>query len=207
MLIWSVQRPTILSALLATFVLGWEIPAKADALGELVTPFRDALLAGQHTTALGFIFLAGLATALTPCVYPMIAITVSVFGARKTESRLQGALLSTAFVMGMATLFTPLGLISAISGNGVWKRTREPVGVVRTGSSFYCDGFEHARSLRHGVAFVVAKPTRNNRWLWLPRCLRSWLRQRIDRRTVHRPRLGRVAYRGSPQPRMRALAR
>ena len=33
--------------------------------------------------AFGVAFLGGLLTALTPCVYPLIPITVSVFGARK----------------------------------------------------------------------------------------------------------------------------
>ncbi len=46
----------------------------------------------------------------------MIAITVSVFGARQAETRAQGALLSTLFVLGIATLFTPLGLVAALTG-------------------------------------------------------------------------------------------
>lgn len=57
----------------------------------------------------------GLLTAATPCVYPMIAITVSVFGARR-ETRGRAMLLSTAFVLGLAALFVPLGLIAGLSG-------------------------------------------------------------------------------------------
>src|SRR5258708_38711101 len=48
----------------------------------------------------------------------MIAITVSVFGAKEAKSRWQGALLSLAFVMGIVCLFTPMGVISAMSGKG-----------------------------------------------------------------------------------------
>jgi len=46
----------------------------------------------------------------------MIAITVSVFGAREAKSRTHGALLSGAFVLGIAALFTPLGIVAALTG-------------------------------------------------------------------------------------------
>jgi thiol:disulfide interchange protein DsbD len=62
------------------------------------------------------VFLAGVATSLTPCVYPMIAITVSVFGAREVKSRWEAAGLSTAYVLGIAALFTPLGLVAGVTG-------------------------------------------------------------------------------------------
>lgn len=61
-------------------------------------------------------FLGGFATSLTPCVYPMIAITVSVFGARETRSRWQAMGLSTAFVLGIAAMFTPLGVVAGYTG-------------------------------------------------------------------------------------------
>jgi thiol:disulfide interchange protein DsbD len=61
-------------------------------------------------------FAAGLGTCLTPCVYPMIAITVSVFGAKQAKSRAQAMLLSTAFVGGIVALFTPMMMVSALTG-------------------------------------------------------------------------------------------
>jgi thioredoxin:protein disulfide reductase len=60
----------------------------------------------------GFGFIAS----LTPCVYPMVPITVSIFGATEAKSRLRGAALSGVFVLGIAALFTPMGVIFAISG-------------------------------------------------------------------------------------------
>jgi thiol:disulfide interchange protein DsbD len=71
-------------------------------------------------------FAFGLGTCLTPCVYPMIAITVSVFGARKAKSRTEGALLSLAFVLGIAALFTPLGIISALTGSKMGEANSNP---------------------------------------------------------------------------------
>ncbi len=67
-------------------------------------------------------WIFGLGVALTPCVYPMIAVTVGIFGARQARSRLQGALLSGVFVLGIVTLFVPLGVAAARTGAlmGAW---------------------------------------------------------------------------------------
>ncbi|MEO8884004.1 MAG: cytochrome c biogenesis protein CcdA [Devosia sp.] len=62
-------------------------------------------------------FVGGLLVCLTPCVYPMVAITVSVFGARGDTSRGRAMALSTAFVLGIAAMFTPLGLIAGLTGS------------------------------------------------------------------------------------------
>jgi thiol:disulfide interchange protein DsbD len=47
----------------------------------------------------------------------MIAITVSVFGARQSKSRLDAMALSTSFVLGIAAMFTPLGLVAGLTGS------------------------------------------------------------------------------------------
>ena len=101
---------------LAAGALAWGVaaPAQADILGDIAGDFESALSSGSYAWALLLIFGAGLATALTPCVYPMIAITVSIFGARQAKSKAEGALLSFSFVLGIAALFTPLGIISAL---------------------------------------------------------------------------------------------
>lgn len=110
------------------FVGAWAVEARAsaDALGQLTDPFAAALADGSYAGALGLIFTAGLATSLTPCVYPMIAITVSVFGARQARSRSRAAALSTAFVLGIASLFTPLGIISALTGSAFGSALASP---------------------------------------------------------------------------------
>jgi thiol:disulfide interchange protein DsbD len=66
--------------------------------------------------AVGASFFFGFLSSLTPCVFPMVPITVSIFGATEATSRLRGAALSATFVLGIATLFTPLGVASAMSG-------------------------------------------------------------------------------------------
>ena len=100
---------------------------QADTLTDLEKPFSAALQEGSLGYALLLIFGAGLATSLTPCVYPMIAITVSIFGARQSKSRAEAAMLSTSFVLGIAALFTPLGLFAATTGGVFGAALASPV--------------------------------------------------------------------------------
>ncbi|HEX9081247.1 MAG TPA: cytochrome c biogenesis protein CcdA, partial [Holophagaceae bacterium] len=60
-------------------------------------------------------FLAGLGASLTPCVYPMIPITMAIIGA-KGGGRAKGFALSLALVLGMAVTYTTLGVVAAKSG-------------------------------------------------------------------------------------------
>lgn len=101
--------------------------AHADTLTDLEKPFSAALQEGSLGYALLLIFGAGIATSLTPCVYPMIAITVSIFGARQSKSRGEAAMLSTSFVLGIAALFTPLGLFAATTGGVFGAALASPV--------------------------------------------------------------------------------
>jgi thiol:disulfide interchange protein DsbD len=92
-------------------------PAWAAEGGSDTGAFQRALAHGA-VVALAASYAFGLATSLTPCVYPMIAITVSVFGAKEAKSRFEGMLLSLTFVLGIVALFTPMGVASALTGKG-----------------------------------------------------------------------------------------
>lgn len=76
---------------------------------------------GDGAAAYAWAFGQGVLVDLTPCVYPLIPITVAVFGA-KGVSRARALFLAAAYVLGMATLYTTLGLVVALSGGqfGAW---------------------------------------------------------------------------------------
>src|SRR5512141_460917 len=78
--------------------------------------FGQALAKGPLYAGLGA-WLAGLAVSLTPCVYPMIAVTVSIFGATEARTRWHGAGLSASFVFGIMTMFVPLGMAAGLTGS------------------------------------------------------------------------------------------
>jgi thiol:disulfide interchange protein DsbD len=103
-------------------VVLWASTARADWLADLGAVMEESLASGSYGLVIGVSFAAGLLTSLTPCVYPMIVITVSVFGAREAKSKAQGAALSGMFVLGICTLFTPVGVAVGVSGEmfGDW---------------------------------------------------------------------------------------
>lgn len=78
--------------------------------------FTQALAKGPLYAGLAA-FASGFLVSLTPCVYPMVAVTVSVFGARQVSNRLQGAALSAAFVAGIVAMFVPLGVVAGLTGS------------------------------------------------------------------------------------------
>ena len=61
-------------------------------------------------------YVFGFLSSLTPCVFPLIPITISLFGARETQSKLRGFLLGVSYVLGIAVTYTVLGMVSAKLG-------------------------------------------------------------------------------------------
>ena len=62
------------------------------------------------------VFLLGLGLNLTPCVYPMLSITVSLFGSQKESGRMLAFLKALVYVLGMATMYSSLGVVAAFTG-------------------------------------------------------------------------------------------
>jgi thioredoxin:protein disulfide reductase len=77
--------------------------------------FEEALAHGT-LWAFATVFIAGILTSFTPCVYPMIPITLGIFGAREATSRGRAFLLATTYVMGIAAMYTGLGILAALGG-------------------------------------------------------------------------------------------
>jgi thiol:disulfide interchange protein DsbD len=98
--------------------------------------------------ALGF----GLLTALTPCVYPMIPITLAIFGA-KGVSRGRATALASAYVAGIAVLFGTLGTIFGLLGKAFGAYLGNPFVVVPLAIFFV------AMALSMFGAFELALPS------------------------------------------------
>jgi len=79
---------------------------------------QTATATGQQKTDLwGFLWLAvslGALSLLTPCVFPMIPITVSYFTSHSAGSRAKSVKLATIYSLGIIATFTLLGMLIAI---------------------------------------------------------------------------------------------
>ena len=67
----------------------------------------------------------GLLASLTPCVYPMIPITMAIIGA-KGGGKARGFGLSVALVLGMAVTYTSLGVMAATTGGALGALAQSP---------------------------------------------------------------------------------
>lgn len=63
-----------------------------------------------------FAFAGGVLVSLTPCVYPLIPVTVFYISAKSGRSRVRAFTLSFIFVTGLAVTYSILGLIASIGG-------------------------------------------------------------------------------------------
>lgn len=78
--------------------------------------FSEAVASDGLGSGIGVAFLGGLGVNLTPCVYPLIVITTSVFGAKQAKSRGQAMMLSTIYVLGICVLYTTLLVVASLAG-------------------------------------------------------------------------------------------
>ncbi len=101
----------------------WELTSQIpmDAithfLSEILSAHRD-LSAWQVTIAVLIAYLGGVLSSLTPCVYPMIPITLSVVGGVGSTHRTwkDTVLGGASYVAGMTVIYSFLGVIAGVSG-------------------------------------------------------------------------------------------
>lgn len=76
----------------------------------------DTLESSGLLLSLIFVFLGGLALNLTPCVYPLIPITIGYFGGQSEGKTSKLFILGILYVLGMAFTYSIVGVVTALSG-------------------------------------------------------------------------------------------
>jgi cytochrome c-type biogenesis protein len=68
--------------------------------------------------AIPVLFLAGVVTSITPCVYPMIPITIGILGGAgaETRSRARTVGYTLLYALGLALVYASLGLLAGLTG-------------------------------------------------------------------------------------------
>lgn len=93
-----------------------EAPVKPLISGRTKSEFEVALDKSVWSAFL-LVFVVGFLTSLTPCVYPMIPITLAVLGARaKHHSHLKNFSLALVYVFGIALTYSLMGVGAAMTG-------------------------------------------------------------------------------------------
>lgn len=86
---------------------------------------KTQLQAGSMS-AIFVAFAAGVLTSFTPCVYPMIPVTVTYIGGAANGNRRRAVALSTTYVLGLALMYAGLGVAAALAGKIFGEFTRSP---------------------------------------------------------------------------------
>jgi thiol:disulfide interchange protein DsbD len=88
----------------------------AAATEEDSDPISNALESNGLLIGLFFVFLGGLALNLTPCVYPLIPITVGYFGGQSEGSTTKLFFMGILFILGLSVTYSAIGVITSLTG-------------------------------------------------------------------------------------------
>jgi len=101
--------------------------AAAASLAADTSAIAQALRAGRWPTLIAAFSLAGLLLSFTPCVLPMVPILSSIIvGQGAAVSRWRGFALAAAYVLGMALVYTGLGMAAGLAGEGLAAALQNP---------------------------------------------------------------------------------
>ncbi len=91
----------------------------------LASRISEALQAGSWSVY-ALLFLAGILASLSPCVYPLIPITLAVLANGKSGA-MSGFLRALTFVCGIACMYAVLGALAATSGGLLGSALQSPI--------------------------------------------------------------------------------
>jgi cytochrome c-type biogenesis protein len=86
-------------------------------MDQYLTDWLSASLQGSFLIPLLAAYLGGVLVSFTPCVYPVIPITIAYIGNRGAGSRGRALLLSFIYVIGMSLTYSAFGAMAALSGH------------------------------------------------------------------------------------------
>ncbi|NPU85345.1 MAG: thiol:disulfide interchange protein [Syntrophaceae bacterium] len=84
---------------------------------QILSEWLSASLHGSFLVPLLAAYLGGVLVSFTPCVYPVIPITVAYIGNQGAGSRRRALLLSIVYVTGMSLTYSGFGAMAALSGS------------------------------------------------------------------------------------------
>ncbi len=86
----------------------------------------ESQLESGSIAAVFVVFAAGVLTSFTPCVYPMIPVTVTYIGGSSGGNRQRAIYLSVVYVLGLSLVYAGLGMVTALLGKQFGNFTRSP---------------------------------------------------------------------------------
>ena len=92
-------------------------------------------LSESPSTAIPLLFITGVLTSLTPCIYPMIPITAAIVGGQSVgRSTRRGVALTFAYVFGLSLVYAILGLLAGMTRTLFGSVSASPWALILTGN-------------------------------------------------------------------------
>ncbi len=101
-------------------------PAPSATASDASTLARSVLEGGHILKVSAVFFLFGVLLSLTPCILPMVPILSAIIVGGGEHSRRKGLLLAVAYCLGMATVYTALGVAAGLAGEGLAGAFQKP---------------------------------------------------------------------------------
>ncbi len=121
------QRPATGGANALRVAAATTAVAGAQAAESDLSRIQRTLASGRVATVAPAFFLLGLLLALTPCVLPMVPILASiVVGEGEPPTRSRGFALALAYSLGMAIVYTGIGVAAGLAGEGLAAWLQKP---------------------------------------------------------------------------------
>lgn len=129
--------PMTLKVALSPQAIGTVVAASGESAAPTVSDdgtdlgrISAVLAQGQLWRILSLFFLLGIGLSFTPCVLPMVPILSSIIvgqqGAQQTDNKARSFLLSVAYSLGMALVYTALGVAAGMLGEGLSAYLQNP---------------------------------------------------------------------------------
>lgn len=109
--------------LVAIFFLLAKQALAEDLFGNII----NSISPHNSILSMSMSFIAGFLTCISPCVYPLIPITLSVMGLRNYQRRLGGFFIASSYVLGMMFMYCSLAIIFASIGGLMGSLMQNPI--------------------------------------------------------------------------------
>ncbi len=129
--------------------------------GEIARVYMGRFDAGLLLTLLG-LFLGGLALNLTPCIYPLIPITISYFGGKSHKISGKRILHGILYLSGLAVTNSFLGVSSALSGSILGSALQNPAVLIFIACIMTALGFSFFGFWEFRLPAVLSKTASKN---------------------------------------------
>ncbi|MCM8765367.1 MAG: sulfite exporter TauE/SafE family protein [Candidatus Omnitrophica bacterium] len=79
-------------------------------------------------------FIGGVLVSFTPCVYPLLPVTIGYIGSHSLGSKLKGFSLSLLYVLGFALVYSLMGILAVFTGRVFGELTQHPLSYLVVGN-------------------------------------------------------------------------